>query len=148
MRLTEQELQALCDRNPHLKIRERRAATSAGDCPTSPPEPPRFDSQAEERFYNRHVLPGLLSGIIISSDVHKTFEIMEAVEHCGHKYKNREYTPDFVLAFRDGTVEVVEIKGKQVKKMQRDYPLRKQLFILKYCIPNGWKFIERPAEEL
>lgn len=73
---------------------------------------------------------------------------MEAVEHCGKKYRKRVYTPDFYMELKDGSVEIVEVKGRMIKKIQRDYPLRRQLFILKYCLPNNWKFIEVHDDEI
>ncbi|WNS40840.1 hypothetical protein [Paenibacillus sp. MMS20-IR301] len=52
------------------------------------------------------------------------------------------------MELKDGSVEVVEIKGRVIKKLQRDYPLRRQLFILNYCIPNNWKFKEVHDDEI
>ena len=146
MRMTEEELRRVIDNNPALKIRDSGAKKSPAQ--TAIPPEPEFDSEAERKFYNRRVIPGLVSGFILSCELHREFEVVEAVTHCGKTYRPRVYTPDFVLSYADGTVEVIEVKGKQVKKMQRDYPLRRQLFIIKYCIPNKWKFIEVPAEEL
>ena len=52
------------------------------------------------------------------------------------------YTADFRLDYVDGTVEIVEVKSKFVKRMQRDYHIRRRIFIEKYARPNGWKFTE------
>lgn len=44
--------------------------------------------------------------------------------------------------FRDGAVVVVEVKSKKIKKLQREYHIRRRLFIEKYCRPSGWKLTE------
>ncbi|WP_420793131.1 hypothetical protein [Paenibacillus polymyxa] len=36
------------------------------------------------------------------------------------------------MEHKDGSVEIVEVKGRMIKIMQRDYPLRRHIFILKY----------------
>ncbi|WP_397333955.1 DUF1064 domain-containing protein [Paenibacillus sp. YN15] len=85
-----------------------------------------FESQAEERFYYKRIVPLIIAGFLHKLELHKTFEIVEAVEHCGKRYQKRVFTPDFYIEMKDGSVEVVEIKGRVIKKMQRDYPLRRQ----------------------
>ena len=145
MTMTEAELQDLLQKNPALHVR--------GDALR--PKPPKiarpkpmFDSQAEERYYNAYIAPGIYSGLIRDCRLHRTFEIIPAVEHWGKKYPACVYTPDFVVCWRDGLVEVIEIKGKVITRRQRDYHLRRQLFIFKYCNPNGWRFREIRAEEI
>lgn len=144
--MSPEELAALLSKNPALKVHE--LLKTRGKKPKPPPIPrPMFDSAAEERYYTTQVMPRLATGIISSCEIHQSFEVVEAVKHNGMAYKNRIYTPDFILKFRDGSTDIVEIKGREIKKLQRDYPLRRQLFIIKYCIPNGWKFIEIAAED-
>ena len=101
-----------------------------------------FDSAAEWRHYNNRILPAIETGRIITCKIHETFTVVPPVEHRGQKHKQREYTPDFYLQYADGAIEVGEIKGQKVKKLQRDYPIRRQLFLLNHCVPNGWRFIE------
>ena len=45
-------------------------------------------------------------------------------------------------------MQAIEVKGKAMKKLQRDYPLRRQLFLLRYAVPKGWAFLEIPAEDI
>lgn len=52
------------------------------------------------------------------------------------------YTADFRLVYADGTVEIVEIKSKFVRRMQRDYALRRRVFLEQVARPAGWKFTE------
>ena len=86
MTMTEAELQDLLKKNPALHIR--------GDAPR--PKPPKiarpkpmFDSQAEERYYNAYIAPGIYSGLIRDCRLHRTFEIIPAVEHWGDVYKRQ-----------------------------------------------------------
>lgn len=147
MHMSEADLMELLTSNPHVKIREQdqRLVKPREPLPT---QRPAFDSDAEERFYNKRIVPLIIAGFLHKLELHKTFEIVEAVEHCGKKYKKRVYTPDFYMEFKDGSVEVVEIKGRIIKKIQRDYPLRRQLFIVNYCLPNNWKFLEVHDDEI
>lgn len=46
------------------------------------------------------------------------------------------------LTYADGTVEIVEIKSKFVRRMQRDYPVRRRVFLEQIARPAGWKFTE------
>lgn len=148
MRMTEEELNAMLGRNPRLKVRDLCGGKHKKKAALPPLPKPKFDSLAEERYYFGHVLPLMQSGEIIDCTLHKTFEVIEAVHHNGKVYKNREYTPDFMLTLADSRVRVVEIKGRAIKKLQRDYPLRRQLFIIKYCVPNGWLFEEVADDEV
>ena len=52
------------------------------------------------------------------------------------------FTADFRLTYADGTVEIVEIKSKFVRRMQRDYPVRRRVFLELIARPAGWKFTE------
>lgn len=103
-----------------------------------------FDSLAEENFYKYYVLPRLSSGEIAECKLHPHFTILKSLPQYG--LKARTYTPDFFLIYKDSKVRIVEMKGKVVKKLQRDYPLRKHLFIEKFCIPNDWEFKEEISE--
>ena len=56
--------------------------------------------------------------------------------------RDMPYTADFRLTYADGTVEIVEIKSKFVRRMQRDYPVRRRVFLELIARPAGWKFTE------
>lgn len=58
------------------------------------------------------------------------------------KLRPIRYTADFRLTYADGTVEIVEIKSKFVRRMQRDYPVRRRVFLEQIARPAGWKFTE------
>lgn len=102
----------------------------------------RFDSRGEAEFYMFQVMPKLRTGEIVSCEEHPAFELFSPDSFCGVKLGAIRYTADFKLTYKDGTVEVVEIKSKFVRKMQRDYPVRRRAFIEQYARPNGWIFKE------
>lgn len=113
MYMSEADLLELIASNPNVKIREQnqRLVKSREPAPT---QCPTFDSQAEERFYDKRILPLTIAGYLYKLELHKIFEI----------------------------------KGGMIKKLQRNYPLCRQLFILKYCLPNDYKFIEVHDDEI
>lgn len=101
-----------------------------------------FDSKLEAEFYDAEVLPKIRSGEIVNCELHKTYLLLPASEYCGIYLHKAEYTPDFVLTYRSGLVEIVEVKSKAVRRLQQSYVYRRRLFIDKYARPNGWKFRE------
>jgi len=107
-----------------------------------------YDSYAERVYYEDYIYPLILTGEIIKVETHRKFEILSEMTISGITLKAKRYTPDFILYYSGGTVKVVEIKGKIVKKLQRDYQLRKHLFLEKHCGPNGWLFEEVSSEKL
>lgn len=118
---------------------ERKSARAS---PRKPADKSRFDSKGEAEFYLGVITPGLRSGEIVSCEEHPVFKLFDAAEFCGLKLGTIRYTADFKLTYKNGTVEVVEIKSKFVRKMQRDYPVRRRAFIEQYAKPNGWIFKE------
>jgi hypothetical protein len=103
-----------------------------------------FDSLAEQNFYFLYVVEKMKSGEILKCEVHNKFVLLEDVPR--YKLKKKVFKPDFMLTLANGDVFIVEMKGEKIKKLQRDYGLRKHLFIEKYCIPNNWSFIELKSE--
>jgi hypothetical protein len=147
MRMTEDELQALLSRNkslkanystPHSKVKNKDKSVAKIK--------PMFDSLAEEKYYNEYLFPLLLIKEIESVELHRKFTLIEAIPE--YKIKKIEYTPDFIIHYPNSSIKVVEIKGKVIKKLQRDYHIRKSLFIRDYVIPNGWTFEEIIAEDI
>lgn len=105
----------------------------------------QFDSVAEENFYNFFVLKNIKSGLIINCELHNEYTIVDAIPE--YKLRKKVFKPDFFIQTKDGQTFVVETKGEKIKKLQRDYGLRKHLFIQKYCLPNNWTFIELRSED-
>ena len=107
----------------------------------------RFESRGEYEYYIGTVLPGIRSGKIKECQEHPTFRLFDPAEYCGVKLGAIRYTSDFRIDYADGSTEIVEIKSRFVRRQQRDYPLRRRLFIEQYARPNGWKFTEIITDE-
>lgn len=135
MYLSEKEYKKLLKNNPKLSSKETKKTKKIND----------FDSLAEENFYCLYLKKYIDKGFIIECNVHNSFVILEALPQ--YKLKNKKFTPDFIIKTKNNETFVVEMKGSVVKKLQRDYNLRKHLFIEKYCIPNNWFFIELKSED-
>lgn len=114
----------------------RRKALNLGPAPDAP------ESRLEADFYTREIWPLILSGEIVECEMHKTFLLLPAAEYCGIRLHKAEYTPDFWIRRKNGTIEVIEVKSKAVRRLQQSYVYRRRLFIDLYARPNGWIFRE------
>lgn len=101
-----------------------------------------FDSRGEYEFYIRTILPKLARGEIVEWEPHPRFPLFPAAEYGSLKLRPIRYTADFRLVYADGTVEIVEVKSKFVRRMQRDYAVRRRIFLELLARPAGWKFTE------
>lgn len=101
-----------------------------------------FDSLGEYEYFVGTVRPKLKSGELLSCERQPAFVLFPPGEYNGEKLRAIRYTADFRLNYSDGSVEIVEVKSKFVKRMQRDYHIRRRIFIEQYARPNGWKFTE------
>ena len=86
-------------------------------------------------------------GLVVKVQEQIVFELMPEKAYCGLKLPKARYKPDFVLTYADGTVEIVEVKSKFTRRMQRDYIYRRRLFIDLVAEPRGWKFTEWYADK-
>jgi hypothetical protein len=100
-----------------------------------------FDSRGEYEFYIGTVAPMVANGTVVKCEQHPRFILFPESEYNGMKLRAIRYTADFRLDYADGTVEIVEVKSKFVRRMQRDYPIRRRVF-LEQVRPLGWKFRE------
>ena len=101
-----------------------------------------FDSRGEYEFYTGTVLPKMARGEIVDCQMHPCFSLFPAGEYGPLKLRPVQYTADFRLQYADGTVEIVEVKSKFVRRMQRDYPVRRRVFLEQIARPAGWRFTE------
>lgn len=127
---------ALAKQNGERAGRQRVAA----------PPAPEFESELEAKYYLAFIAPRVHSGEVAGCEAHQTFELMPAAEYCGIRLPKIEYTPDFVLTLADGSVEVVEVKSKAVRRLQKGYTYRRRLFIETWARPRGWTFTEYISE--
>jgi len=101
-----------------------------------------FDSLGEYEYYIGTVAPKVARGEIVEWEAHPCFPLFPAGQYGALELRPVRYTADFRLVYADGTVEIVEIKSKFVRRMQRDYALRRRVFLEQVARPAGWKFTE------
>ena len=101
-----------------------------------------FDSRGEYEYYIGTIAPKIACGAIVECEKHPRFQLFPPGEYSGMKLRPVQYTADFRLVYADGTVEIVEVKSKFVRRMQRDYPVRRRVFLELIARPAGWKFTE------
>lgn len=107
-----------------------------------------FDSEAELIYYQRNIIPGLKSKKIKRCELHKEFTLLPPIDFHGKHIRAKVFKPDFVLTMADDSICVIEVKSSFVRKSERDYSLRRHLFLMNFCIPNNWDFIEVNADEI
>nr|UWG23053.1 MAG: Protein of unknown function (DUF1064) [Bacteriophage sp.] len=104
-------------------------------------------TESEKRYYREVILPKVASGLVVKVQEQIAFELLPEKAYCGLKLPKARYKPDFVLTYADGTVEIVEVKSRFTRRMQRDYIYRRRLFIDLIAEPRGWKFTEWYADK-
>lgn len=124
MRMSEEEVMDLCKKN-NLHIVDDVTTSNPITKPSKRCKKNKFDSKAEENYYMFYVMPRLRNGEILRCEMHREFVILD--KNPKYQLKEKRFTPDFILYFADGNVKVVEMKGKIIKKLQRDFQLRKHL---------------------
>lgn len=141
------------------QIAERKKQAGNGKlrqgCPSSglagPPSPTGEGlgnvPESEKRYYREVILPKVACGLVVKVQEQITFELLPEKAYCGLKLPKARYKPDFVLTYADGTVEIVEVKSRFTRRMQRDYIYRRRLFIDLVAEPRGWKFTEWYADK-
>lgn len=149
MRMSEKELQELLNSNKALRCSNvvNHGKDKKPVMQQYKEEKKQFDSLAEEIYYTEYIYPLFLASKISNIEIHKSFKLTakNPVFPC---IKERIYTPDFILHFPGGKIKIIEVKGDMIKKLQREYPLKRDLLLLQFCIPCGWDFEEIKAEIL
>lgn len=122
--------------------RQRKAREMAAQAERTGPLLPEADSELERRYYAAVLWPKVVARQVAQVELHKRFTLYPADTYCGLKLPAAHYTPDFVVTYTNGFVEVVEVKSAAIRKLQRDYIYRRRLFIELIARPNGWGFTE------
>lgn len=130
-----------------LKQLVERKREKAQEKPVSVVGMPEFDSRGEQEFYLGVIVPKMQRGEVVRYEAHPRFDLFPRGEYCGIQLPQVRYTADFRLEYVDGTVEIVEIKSRFVRRMQRDYALRRRVFLEQVAIPRGWRFREVITDE-
>ncbi|MGE6260897.1 DUF1064 domain-containing protein [Heyndrickxia sporothermodurans] len=86
-----------------------------------------FDSKAEATYYNQ--LKWLKQAKQIKDfKLQPRYILQDAFVKNGKKYRKIEYVADFEVHKLDGTIEIIDIKGKETK----EFLLKRKLFERKY----------------
>lgn len=104
-----------------------------------------FDSVVEKRYYEEIILPAFNSKEITHYELQKTYELQPKFKHDGKTVHAINYVADFFVLYKDGTSEVIDIKGcpDSVSKIKRKmfwykYPDIKYSWIYWSKIDGGW----------
>lgn len=92
-----------------------------------------FDSKLEADYY-LHLKQLHKDGVVESFEMQKQYVLLDAYVMNGKKRQPVKFTPDFVVHYADGRIEVVDIKGSKFA-VSRDFPLRKKMFEQRYQVP-------------
>ena len=128
------------ERLANAECRQQRAAAAK-----TPPG--GQGSRLEEEYYRAYIWPKELAGQVARVERHRRFELLPPADYCGIHLPAAHYTPDFVIEYVNGTVEVVEVKSHFTRTAQRDYIYRRRLFIELVARPRGWVFTEDSEKE-
>lgn len=86
-----------------------------------------FDSKREAQYYNDLKLLQRV-GVVVEVKLQPKFELQPGFKHRGRKILPITYTADFLVTYKDGRVEVVDVKGMKTQQ----YQLRKKMLLYRY----------------
>lgn len=89
-----------------------------------------YDSELEMRFYRDWLLPRIESGEVVKCDKQVTYELQPKFKHKDKTILPIKYVADYVVAYKNGKVQVVDTKGFADAQAL----LKKKMFYYKY--PN------------
>ena len=70
-----------------------------------------FDSVLEMKYYRDVVLPGVESGEITNYELQKKYILQDGFMRNGKKVLPIVYVADFYIEYKDGRIDVVDVKG-------------------------------------
>ena len=70
-----------------------------------------FDSVLEMKYYRDVLCPLVESGEVVKYELQKPYELQPKFEYCGTTVRAIVYVADFYIEYKDGRVEVIDIKG-------------------------------------
>ncbi|HAO6064176.1 TPA: DUF1064 domain-containing protein [Listeria monocytogenes] len=103
----------------------------------------KFDSKAEAAYYQQLKLLKM-SGEVVSFDLQPEFILQDSFVKNGKKYHAIKYRADFLVRYKDGHEELIDIKGMLTK----EFRIKQKLFELRYmqsikCLKlKGRNFVE------
>ncbi|EAC3099965.1 DUF1064 domain-containing protein [Listeria monocytogenes] len=103
----------------------------------------KFDSKAEAAYYQQLKLLKM-SGEVVSFDLQPEFILQDSFVKNGKKYHAIKYRADFLVLYKDGHEELIDVKGMLTK----EFRIKQKLFELRYmqsikCLKQkGRNFVE------
>ncbi|ARJ84798.1 hypothetical protein D2E17_01994 [Listeria monocytogenes] len=103
----------------------------------------KFDSKAEAAYYEQLKLLKM-SGEVVSFDLQPEFILQDSFVKNGKKYHAIKYRADFLVRYKDGHEELIDVKGMLTK----EFRIKQKLFELRYmqsikCLKlKGRQFVE------
>ncbi|ENZ3933445.1 DUF1064 domain-containing protein [Listeria monocytogenes] len=103
----------------------------------------KFDSKAEAAYYQQLKLLKM-SGEVVSFDLQPEFVLQESFRKNGKLYRAIKYKADFLVLYKDGHEELIDVKGMLTK----EFRIKQKLFELRYmqsikCLKlKGRNFVE------
>lgn len=70
-----------------------------------------FDSALEMKYYRDVLCPLVESGDVVEYELQKPYELQPKFKHNGITVRAIVYVADFYIKYKDGHVEVIDIKG-------------------------------------
>ncbi len=89
-----------------------------------------FDSGMEAKFYV-HLLEEVCAGIVDNFSMQQTFQLQPSFKLGEKRVAGIKYIADFVVNYKDGTVVVIDVKGRETP----DFKIKKKLFEYKFRMP-------------
>ena len=86
-----------------------------------------FDSYMESRYY-RYLKELQQQGIVKSFDMQVPYILQNAFTKNGKRHRAIKYVADFVVYYKDGHTEVIDIKGAITK----EFAIKRKLFEKRY----------------
>jgi hypothetical protein len=86
-----------------------------------------FDSQAEASYYRRLLLLQR-AGEVTENQLQPVYELQPGYTRNGKKVRAINYVADFLVTYKDGRQELIDVKGHKTK----EYLLKKKIFEYKY----------------
>lgn len=87
----------------------------------------QFDSKMEAQYY-RYLQLLKANGIVYSFEMQKEFVLLDSFKKNGKTYRAIKYKADFVVLYKDGHIEVIDIKGAITK----EFAIKRKLFEKQY----------------
>ncbi|MBC2114728.1 DUF1064 domain-containing protein [Listeria innocua] len=103
----------------------------------------KFDSKAEAAYYQQLKLLKM-SGEVVSFDLQPEFILQDSFVKNGKKYHAIKYRADFLVRYKDGHEELIDVKGM----LTNEFILKRKLFEMRYmqsikCVKlKGGEFLE------